>query len=160
MIRRDEIIRQIKSVIKNKWWVFFGILLITHCYGNAGSSLWSKSDEGDGILSVPNIDQYMKEWRFKDIQKFIPMMYVDVGRNYDDLWWQIVITIEDFNMDRNYHITSSIWKVFDESMSAFRHQTSPTGNLLHLCYIKNKPEQIGTSFKTYSLPIKQVSCSV
>ena len=70
--------------------IFFGILLSAHYYGDGGNSLWSKSDEGDGILSAQNMDQHMKEWRFKEIKKFLPMIFADHGRKNDNPWWQIV----------------------------------------------------------------------
>lgn len=137
-----------RSVTENEWWTFFGIILSAHCYGDGGSSLWSKSDEGDGILSAPNMDQYMKEWRFKEIKKYIPMIYADNSRKNDDPWWQFVSGVDQFNSNRSYRVASSIWKVFDESMSAFRPQTTPTGNLPHISYVERKPEPLGTEFKT------------
>ena len=133
---------------EKEWWVFFGILLGAHCYGDGGSSFWSKSDVGDGVLSAPNMDQYMKEWRFKEIKKYKLMIYADAGRKKDDPWWQFVSGVEQFNMNRQYCVASSKWKVFDESMSAFRPQTSPTGNLPHISYVERKPEPLGTEFKT------------
>jgi len=33
-------------------------------------------------------------------------------------------------------------------MSAFRPQTTPTGNLPHLSFVERKPEPLGTEFKT------------
>ena len=42
----------------------------------------------------------------------------------------------------------SIFKVMDESMSAFQPQTTKTGNLHHLSYVLRKPEPLGTEIKT------------
>lgn len=64
------------------------------------------------------------------------MIYADVGRKKDDPWWQFVNGAEQFNMNRRYCVASSIWKVFDESMSAFRPQTSPTGTYLTSVMLK------------------------
>ena len=83
---------------EKEWWIFFGIMLSAHCYGDGGSSLWSKSDEGDGILSTPNMDKYMKEWRFKEIKKLIPMIYADPGRKDSDPWWQIINAVEEYGV--------------------------------------------------------------
>ncbi len=94
------------------------------------------------------MDKYMKEWRFKEIKKFIPMIHADTGRKENDPWWQIVSAIEEFNLNRSVRVASSIWKIFDESMSAFRPQTTPTGNLPHLSFVERKPEPLGTEFKT------------
>ena len=32
----------------------------------------------------------MKEWRFKEIKKYIPLIYADAGRKKDDPCWQFV----------------------------------------------------------------------
>ena len=84
----------------------------------------------------------MEEWRFKETKKFVPMIHADVGRKENNPWWQIVSAIEEFNLNRSVCVASSIWKIFDESMSAIRPQTTSSGNLPHLSFVKRKPEPL------------------
>ena len=42
-----------------------------------------------------------------------------------------------------------LFRSFDESMSAFKPKTTPTGNLPHLSYVERKPKHVGTELKNY-----------
>ena len=46
-----------------------------------------------------------------------------------------------------------IWKIFDESMSAWRPQTTSKGGLPHLSFVDRKPEPLGTKFKNVACAI-------
>ena len=69
-----------------------------------------------------------------------------------DEWWRAKLLFDGFNTACK-NIAASFLKVGDESMSAIRFRTMAKGNLLHLSYILEKPDPLGTKFKT-------VACSV
>jgi hypothetical protein len=52
-----------------------------------------------------------------------------------------------FNDNRRRTVAASSTKVFDESMSAYRPQTTKTGGLPHISFIMRKPEDLGTELK-------------
>ena len=56
--------------------------------------------------------------------------------------------VEEFNQSRRERFRSGRVLVLDESMSAWRPQTTPTGGLPNLSLIPRKPEPLGTEFKT------------
>ena len=67
-------------------------------------------------------------------------------------WWRAKMLFDGLNTACK-NIAASFLKVGGESMSAIRCRTTAKGNLPHLSYIFQKPEPLGTEFKT-------VACSV
>ena len=86
----------------------------------------------------------MKEHCFLDIKRFIP---VDESNKSTDPWWQFSSAVDNYNKNRRETINSSLLKVYDESMSAFRPRTSRFWNLPHLSCIDRKPKPLGAEFK-------------
>ena len=60
--------------------------------------------------------------------------------------------VERFNAKRRALLRTVPVCVLDESMSAWRPRTSPTGGLPHISYVIRKPEPLGTEFKTAADP--------
>ena len=52
-----------------------------------------------------------------------------------DEWWQIAGGIDGFNENRKRVVLADIIKILDELMSAFKPQTTKTGDLPHLTHI-------------------------
>lgn len=74
--------------------------------------------------------------------------FYDESRKNSDPWWKIISLIEDFNENRSNTVAASIIKTVDECMSSFRPQTTKTGGLPHLSFVRRKPEPLGTEFKS------------
>ena len=89
----------------------------------------------------------MQVHRFRQWKKAVSYSFADPDCKEDDPWWQIKGLFEAWNRNRSRTVQSSNVKIMDESMSAFRPQTTPTGNLPHLSFIQHKPEPIGTELK-------------
>ena len=134
-----------KSVTPHEFWKFWGIVLAAVLYGVGGSQLWKKNTIG--LVQAPNMGRWMKEYRFKEIKSLVRYMYRDEDRRESDPWWEFVQAVEDFNENRRKTVAASLWKVFDESMSAWCPQTTKTGGLPNISFVERKPEPLGTEFK-------------
>ena len=64
-----------------------------------------------------------------------------------DPWFPLIQAVEEFNANRKKIVAASLWKVFDEQMSAWCPQTTKTGGLLNISFVERKPEPLGTNFK-------------
>lgn len=141
-----------KTVTEKEFWQFWGIILAASVYGIGGENLWD-GDSLEGLLNAPNMKRFMKLYRFNEIKRFQPKMFEDETRRETDPWWRFIKAIEDFNANRSKTVAASAWKVFDESMSAFRPQTSKTGGLPNISFVERKPENLGTEFKNVACGI-------
>ena len=74
-------------------------------------------------------------------------LFADKRKKGSDPWWQLVGGIDGFNEVREKNVSSGFVITLDESMSAFKPQTTKTGNLPHLSFIQRKPEPLGTEYK-------------
>jgi hypothetical protein len=96
----------------------------------------------------------MKFHRFKVWKQFIVKVNEDKARERDcDQWWKFATAIAGFNHVRLNKITTSLWDIFDESMSSFRPRTTATGTLPNISFIFRKPEPLGTEFKCAACPV-------
>ena len=126
-----------------------------------GENLWfTKSNKKwkkhwVSISPCADFGRYMKLYRFKQFRQFIPKIFE--GRqqqgNQKDPWWKFTTGITTFNEIRKKLILPSEVIVLDESMSAFRPQTTKTGKLPNITYIFRKPEDLGTEFKSSVCPV-------
>ena len=141
---------KVKPFIRQEFWTFWGLILASRVVGDEiGEKMWqSKRSEGlSGDEKHFDASKYMSLKRFKEMKTAIPHMYADETRKQEDPWWQVILAIEQFNENRSRTVASSNVNVMDESMSAFKPQTTATGNLPHLSFVKRKPEPLGTEFK-------------
>ena len=60
-----------------------------------------------------------------------------------DPWHQFSGVIEEFNEIRTSRMVCSRWIVADESMSAWRPQTTALGGLPNISFLIRKPEPLG-----------------
>ena len=91
----------------------------------------------------------MSYTRFLQLKKFFIYINSD-HENCDDTtdpWWKADGMIDRFNENRVSAFSMSSDMNVDESMSAFRPQTTAYGNLPTLSYIQRKPEDLGTELK-------------
>jgi hypothetical protein len=131
-----------------------GILIAAAGYNCKGVELWRKASgdafsgdvsEWPSIIPPPNFDRFMSSNRFKQWQKFIPIIWEDETLQFDgnqDPWWKFAPAISEFNEHRRKIIQHSSMLVADESMSAWVPRTSKTGGLPNISFIKRKPEPL------------------
>ena len=151
---RSRRIRKINYVSEREFWVFWGLVLANRTTNNEnGEAMFDKTKPFEGLngrLPQFNPNVWMKKYRFKEIKRFISYSFENLDKKEagTDPWWQIVDLFEEFNKNRRETLASSIIMVIDESMSAYRPQTTAKGNLPHLTFCARKPEDLGTEFKT------------
>ena len=143
--------RPTRLVSEAEWWKFIAIIVASGALQKGGAPMFEK--KSSGITQAPNIGEKvgLALTRFNQIRWFFVEALKDpLGKEDEDSWSKIQHFLEDFNANRTRTVAASIYKTFDESMSAFRPQTSKTGNLPHLSSIPRKPESLGTELKCTS----------
>ena len=139
------------TVSDNEYWVFIGVLLLAAVQKSGGIDGLMTSNKTDGIVTAVNASPYMSFTRFKYIKKiWMSQFEMDLGEAHREKnkWWRVGHLVDGFNNNRKVTVAASRVKVLDESMSAYRPQTSKTGNLHNISYIMRKPEPLGTELKT------------
>ena len=142
--------KKVNQISKNEYLKFLGIMLLAHVEGVKGGCLWTDAGKGEGIQKLETIAaQHMKQYRFKQIQKYVPFLWAsDELKEKGDPWWQISDVGLLFTENRQRIVLASNTKTGDETMSPLRPRTTKTGNLEHLSFILQKPKPLGTEFKT------------
>ena len=98
----------------------------------------TEEDGEDGWLSLvphPHFDHFMKCYTFKDFHHFLLDCFVDEQlkdhhflldsfvdeqrKDEDEPWWKFVGAVAEFNQHRQDMVKASLWKMSDESMSAY-----------------------------------------
>ena len=120
--------------------------------------MWKNDGKSEGYRNVPNVgSKYLPKYRFDMIKHYITFLWADMSKKEQDDWWILGNLEVEFSRSRKEYVRSCNIKVMDESMdesmSGFRPQTLPKGNLPHLSSILQKPEPLGTKFKV-------VACTV
>lgn len=134
------------EITENEFWVWWGLMLTARIMGRKGS-LWDRLDS-EGLRPRVDFSRHMSENRFEHIRKKMPFLWASNNKKAQgDPWWQFLDAIDEFNKNRKRTVLSSFLKVLDESMSAWRPQTTALGNLQHLSCIQRKPEPLGTELK-------------
>ena len=153
--KRSE--RIIPLISEQEFFKFFGIMLVARIEGIPGGNLWNNNGKTEGYKRLSNLEKdTMKQYRFRQLKRFIPYMWSDGSKKHEDPWWQIVRMQSEFNCSRRQNVLAHFLKVADETMSAFRPQTKKTGNLPHLSFIQRKPEDLGTELKTMACSLSKI----
>jgi hypothetical protein len=74
----------------------------------------------DSFICHPNVDQYMRAYRFRDFRKFLLLAYVDESKKDSDAWYCFSAAVDEFNELRAKRVHGHALKTADESISAFR----------------------------------------
>ena len=160
-INQDPVSRTRKSsydVSDHEYFVFIGILLLAGVQSSGGIESLYKSKETEGLITKIKASQYMSFTRFKFIKKYwVRQFELDITDEEKETnrWWRMGYLINGFNDNRNKTVAASRVLTLDESMSAFRPQTSKTGNLPNISFILRKPEDLGTELKA----VASTSCN-
>ena len=64
-----------------------------------------------------------------------------------DDWWRVRNTMDQYTNKLKETMYAFLLNVLDETISVFIPQTTKSGNLPNLSFIKRKPEPSGTEFK-------------
>ena len=125
--------QKIHRASQKEFWVFFGILLIARIEGVQGGELWRNKGRTEGYRQLPNLDRdFMKQYRFKHIKKYVSFMWADdFSKTNGDPWWQVIGLTEKFNKSRRDHVYSANEKVGDETMSAHKPRTTRESYLIY-----------------------------
>jgi hypothetical protein len=123
-----------------------GLLIGASEIGKRGNQLWTESnghiigedaEVWDSMISEPWFDQYMKHFCFKVFCCPLPLAFLcEKLKKKGNPWWQFQSAIDQFNQLRGDLIINSCWVAFDESMSAWHPQTTQTGDLPNISFIK------------------------
>ena len=145
-------VRNIRKFTKSELWKFFGMLLCGRLFGGEkGEGMWDNKGVAEGLSVETNqFDpaKWMSRMRFREIKKYIPIMFSsDEAKKKEDPWWQIIQVVDDFNANRKRTIGTSNVRDTDETMSPYCPQTTKNGTIPHLSYVFRKPEPLGTEFK-------------
>ena len=102
--------------------------------------------------------KYMSHTRFKFVKSYwVKQFELDLTEDEKqrNKWWRVGFLVNGFNENRKRTVAASRVLTLDESMSAFRPQTSKTGNLPNISFILRKPENLGTELKA----VASTSCN-
>ena len=139
------------DVSQHEYWKFIGLLLLCAVQQSGGVEGIFDTKETEGIVTKIPAQKFMSRSRFMFIKKHWVSQFqleLDEANKNQNKWWRVGYLVNGFNMNRRETIASSRVKTLDESMSAFKPQTTKTGNLPNISYIMRKPEPLGTELKT------------
>jgi hypothetical protein len=90
---------------------------------------------------------------FEDIKTHFPSAFANLEKQNPalpslDPWYMLSGLIKEFNNNRSKVVAASVIKLLDESMSAWHHRKSKTGDLPNISFILWKPEPLGTEFRS------------
>ena len=96
-------------------------MICSSVFAQSGQNLWNTNKKKNlKVRSNADFGKYMKLWRFKELQAFIPKIMEDSSlKEKGDDWWQFKSQMDLFNNSRKMHILTSYNLIFDESMSAY-----------------------------------------
>jgi len=132
LIREDN--TQSKKEIKDfKPWEFIighALMIGASFYCQSGSILFNNSkeneDKWDTIMQKTNFSKHIKLYQFKEFRHYLPRIWEKLATKDQDPWWAFAGAIKEFNDIRDEEVIDSWVKVLDESMAAWRPQTSKT----------------------------------
>ena len=143
----------VKPFSRKELWIGWGLVLTARLLNTkCGENMWRKNDKADEKTvtnMIPAFDPrpFMSLSRFRQWKSAVAWTHSNESLKDEDPWWRIIGVINSWNANRTRTICASTTTVLDETMSAFRPQTTSTGNLPHLSYILRKPEPLGTELK-------------
>jgi hypothetical protein len=125
-----------------------------------GLHLFTSDQDDDYFYSPPGSDKHMKYHGFKVWKQFIVQVNEDSARKRDaDSWWRFASVVDGFNKVYRENITTSIWDILYEAISAFLPRSNATSKLPKISLILRKPEALGSEFKYVACPaVGTVKC--
>ena len=157
--------RKVKAFTDKEFLIGLALMIGAADCSEKGENLWTERSTKKwkrhwrSVASQTNFGKFMRFYRFKQFKRFVTLIWQVEERQQrknDDPWWQFRDAINMFNQIRRDFVLPSEIIAMDESMSAFRPQTTKTGGLPNISYIMRKPENLGTEFKCVVCPVTGV----
>lgn len=146
--------QKIKLFTKSELILGYALFIAAAGFNEKGLHLFTSDQDDDSFYPPPGFDKHMKYHRFKVWKQFIVQVNEDSARKRDDdPWWRFASAVEGFNKVRREKITTSLWDILDEAMSAFRPRSTATSKLPNISFILRKPEPLGSEFKCVACPV-------
>ena len=145
--------KKVRPFTEKEFMQGLGIFIGAAEFGVQGANLWKEGDkvaseleEWPSMIPHPEFDKVMKLYRWKEFRHFLPFAFQNLNlKAKDDPWWKFDGAVEAFNNNRYEKVQISLWLIIDETMSAWRPRTTPTGGLPNISFILRKPEPLGKS---------------
>jgi len=136
-----RILRPIKEFIPHGYFIVMSLIIAATSFPEKGDALFHEQNRNynKAFISIaysPKISKYMKLFRFKEFQKFIPDTMVDEELNDSgDPCYKFSGYVTAFNKVSLCEINILLWDLADETMSAFRPRTTKLGGLPNISFI-------------------------
>jgi len=123
--RKEEYKRTIKKVSKHEFYTFHALMIAASAFSGQGEKLWNEEKmrnnrkKRKGLSRKVDFGEYMKRWRFRQIQNIIARVMECAEISEEDDWWKFKERVVAFSEKRLKHYHASHIGGFDESMSAF-----------------------------------------
>lgn len=143
----------IKPVVNSELYRFEAAMFAAPNFGELGKELWRTSVEG--LHDAPDFEKRigLKLYRWEQLKRLWPYGFRDASLKDTDDWWKVRWLVDGWNKVMREHFQPSCHLTEDESMIAFRPQTSATGDAPHLTSLPLKPEDLG-------FELKNIGCGV
>ena len=167
--RKNSKFREVRQFSEKEFVIAHAIIIGAADCSDRGEALWSTEIRAKNRNTDPREIDYEKYWtsispkadfsiymrlyRFKQFRQFFPTIWESDHHAGKDPWWKFQSAVDNFNEIRNELVLPSEILCVDESMSAFRPQTTKTGDMPNISYVTRKPENLGTEFKTCACPV-------
>ena len=151
-----------KEISQHEFWRFIGVMIASSSLGKGGLNLYEdESKRPHRQFSKctnlgPTGDDIIAQYRLKDLRSAFSFAF-DKKESTSD-WARIELLVDGINKNQKKNIASSVFKVLDESMSAWVPRTTATGGLPNISYILRKPEPLGTEFKVRHFILFFIQC--
>ena len=148
--------RSIKYFSVSEFLTGYGIILgAADCLDKGNALFKTKKEESapctlwHSIAPKMDFSNYLSLSRFKQFRSILAHQWQDSEKfNENDPWWRFQKAIDEFNAIRKKFLTLGNITCLDESMVAWKPQTTFTGGLPNISHIDHKPEDIGCEQKT------------
>ena len=161
--RKEESHRRVATFSKLEFLIAHAFIIGAADCSAKGEKLWRNKSDDDiekqwkTFCQDTDFGEHMRYYRFKQFKQHFASIWQNESLYHArDEWWKIQQLISTFNFNRKDLILPCEVLPVDESMSAFRLQTTATGGLPKLSYIVRKPENLGTEFKCSVCPVTGV----
>ena len=156
--RRESKKKKISLFTKKEFLIGHAILIGAADCSERGDNLWASSKDNKwkshwlSILQPTTFGRYTRNYRFKHFKKYLPKIWQDdtqqLTRSNNNPWAKFSLVVDNDNDIRKDLLLMSEIITIDESMSAYRPQTTKEGGLPNITFVLRKPENLGTEFKT------------
>jgi len=116
--RKEEYKRTIKKVSTPEFFTIHTLIIVAYAFSGQGEKLWNEEKMGHnrkrrkGLSRKVDFGEYMKRWRFRQIQNIIARVIECDKISEQDDWWKFKERVLSFNKKRLSHYHASHILVF------------------------------------------------